>query len=162
MRKVAVLLLLLTGISFLLLPLGCRKEQPSPTPQITSAPTVAPPVTTPAPVQMPAPTPIRTTAAPTPPASVPTPGVTPSPSSLNLTIDSPPAESIVKDKAITIRGKTSPDAVVTVGNNNVDVDENGNFTASVTLAEGVSIIEVLASDLTGAAKGQVLTVIYAP
>lgn len=63
---------------------------------------------------------------------------------------------------LSVRGKTSPDAVVTVGVNNVDVDENGSFTASVNLLEGVNVIEVLASDLTGSTKGQVLMVIYNP
>lgn len=168
MRKIAVLFLLLTGISLLIVPLGCKKAQPSPTPRITAAPTLAPPVITSAP----APTPVRTTAAPTPtPAPArPTPGITPAPAPavtpvaapLSLTVDSPAAESIVRDRTISVRGKTSPDAVVTVGNKNIEVDENGNFTASVTLTDGVNVIDVLASDLTGSTKGQVLTVIYAP
>ena len=170
MKKLAILLLILIGISFLLAPTGCKKEQSSPAPQITPAPTIAAPVITPGP----APTPARTTAAPTPTPGTTQPQATPAPSPaiapapppvaapLSLTIDSPAAESIVKDRSIIVRGKTSPDAVVTVGVNNVDVDENGGFTSSITLAEGVNVIEVLASDLTGSTKGQVLMVIYNP
>lgn len=169
MKKTVILLLVLAGVSFLFIPAGCKKAQPSPTPLITAAPTAAPPLITPAPT----PAPVRTTAAPTPTAR-PTPLITPTPSPaatpvptpaaapLSLAVASPAAESIVKEGTITVRGKTSPDAVVTVDNKIVDVDENGNFSASVTLTEGINIIEVLASDLTGSAKGQVLTVIYTP
>lgn len=157
MKKLAVLLSVLIGISLSFAAAGCKKEQPSPTPQITPAPTIAAPVITPTPA------PVR-----------PTPGATPAPSpaiappqppveaALTLTVDSPASESIVKDKIILVRGKTSPDAVVTVGNSNIDVDENGGFTASITLVEGVNIIEVLVSNLAGNTRGQVLTAIYSP
>ncbi len=170
MRKFAVLFLLFTGISFLFLPLACKKQQPSPTPRITAAPTAAP-VVAPTPERTASPSPVRTSAAPTSSAT-PSRTVAPSPSvsptqrptvaPLTLTIDSPAAESTVKERTIAVRGKSNPDAVVTVGSSNVDVDENGNFSASVTLVEGVNVIEVLASDLSGSSKGQVLTVIYAP
>ncbi len=158
MKKIAFLSLLIVGLSFLSIPLGCKKEQPSPTPQVTPAPTVASVITQ----------------TPTLPTVRPTPGETSAPSPtavppqlpvevpLTLTVDSPAAESIVKNKTILIRGKTSPDAVLTVGNSNVDVDENGNFSTSVTLVEGVNVIEVLASDLAGNTRGQVLTAIYSP
>lgn len=177
MRKIALLLVLLGGISFILVLPACKKAELSPTPRITAIPTAAPVIT-------PTPAPVRTTAAPTPsPTTAPTPSpttaptprrtqppATPSPSPvltptpaaevpLSLTIDSPASESIVKDRDIAIRGRTKPDAVVTVGNTNAEVDENGNFTASVTLIEGINVVEVLASDLTGSTQGQVLVVI---
>lgn len=83
-------------------------------------------------------------------------------SSLPLTIDSPADKSIVRDNTILIRGKTSPAAFLTIGTSAVDLDENGNFSARISLVEGINIIEVQASDLAGNGKGRVLTTIYIP
>lgn len=172
MRKIFAILFILAGASLLLALPACKKEQPAPTPPVTPAPVTAAPVATPAPARVtptPAPTPRpEATPRPAPPVTpVPAPAATPSPTAtaqvpLFLNIASPAAESITRDRVITVRGKTTPDAVVTVGVSNIEVDEQGNFSTNVTLAEGVNIIEVLASDLGGNSKGQVLTVIYTP
>ncbi|MBI4334411.1 MAG: hypothetical protein HY673_24415 [Chloroflexi bacterium] len=83
-------------------------------------------------------------------------------SNLPLTIETPATNAVVKDETILIKGKTSPAAFVTAGRNKIDPDENGNFTARVVLEQGINIIEVLASDLSGNTKGQIFTLIYHP
>ena len=99
----------------------------------------------------PAPTPT-----PTPTAAPPAPGLT-------LTISEPQDEAVVKESLLRVAGRTAPDAVVSVnGRITRSIDEDGNFTTVMPLAEGPNLLEVIATDYQGNQVSQVLTVIYAP
>ena len=119
----------------------------------------------PAPAEIaPSPTPTPT---PTPaPTSTPTPELTPTPTPTSigffLQVTEPQDESIVTSSVIPVGGTTSPDAVVSVNGEVVEVDERGNFTTMVTLEEGPNIIEVIASDFEGNKESTILAVIYIP
>ena len=47
-----------------------------------------------------------------------------------------------------VRGETTPDAVVSINGDAVEVDVLGQFAALVELIEGPNLIEVVASNLT--------------
>ena len=81
-------------------------------------------------------------AQPAPPPETPKVG-------LFLTVIQPADNSIVSSDRVEVRGRTSPGAVVSVNGELVEVDEEGNFTITLTLEEGPSIIEVIASDEEG-------------
>lgn len=51
---------------------------------------------------------------------------------------------------VTISGKTVPSAVLSVNGNLVIPDSNGNFQVNVPVNDDVTLIEVVASDVTGA------------
>src|SRR6185369_12277237 len=75
--------------------------------------------------------------------------VSPTPDKANLlTIDSPKDEEVVNKKVITINGKTRSDATVMV--NSEDNDQvvkpasNGNFSVSISIPDGTTIIYVTA------------------
>lgn len=98
------------------------------------------------------------------PAPTPTPEPTPAPIPVGffLKVTEPKDESTVTSSVIPVSGTTSPDAVVSVNSEMVEVDERGNFSTMVTLEEGPNIIEVIASDFEGNKEGSVLAVIYIP
>lgn len=91
---------------------------------------------------------------------------TPTPTALFLEIIEPENESIVGTASIIVSGITVPGAVVSISVDDdleiADVDEQGNFSATVTLAEGPNYIEVLASDRQGNEEYSTLAVIYSP
>ena len=127
---------------------------------------------TPTPVAVPTPTaqPVATstrTVAPTgttapQPTSQPTPAATETPAPLFLEVAAPANESVVSTQEVAVKGRTTPDAVVTINSLVAQVDAEGNFIAKVTLAEGPNTLEVLASDFHGNQVAQVVTVIYVP
>ncbi len=96
------------------------------------------------------------------PAPTPEPTPAPTPVGFFLKVTEPKDESIVTSSVIPVSGTTSPDAVVSVNSEMVEVDERGNFSTMVTLEEGPNIIEVIASDFEGNKEGSVLAVIYIP
>ncbi len=79
--------------------------------------------------------------------------VSPSPSAtaaaMFLDISQPEDNSFVTTNTVQVRGRTLTGAVVSVQGNVVDVDSNGNFSATVALDEGPNVIEVIASDEAG-------------
>ncbi len=91
---------------------------------------------------------------------------TPTPTALFLEIIEPENESIVDTASIILSGSTIPGAVVSISVDDdieiADVDEQGNFSATVTLEEGPNYIEVLASDQEGNEEYSTLVVIYSP
>ena len=112
------------------------------------------------------------TATPTP-TSVPPPTSTPTPTPtaaltpgegerLFIEIAEPADESVVSTDTIAVRGSTTADAVVSVNGAVVEVDAQGSFEAIVTLEEGPNLIEVVASDLTGAGESIDIVVVYIP
>ena len=80
-----------------------------------------------------------------------------------LEITSPEqSEVIVDTNSITVAGRTTVDAALSVGDKFIDIGLDGSFKAVVHLEDGVNIIEVVASIATGEQFNQVITVIYAP
>jgi hypothetical protein len=79
---------------------------------------------------------------------------------LTLEVTEPQDESVVHVSEIVVSGITRSDAVVSINDAVVEVDEDGKFSATVTLEEGPNSIEVIASDYEGNEESQVLTLIY--
>jgi len=79
---------------------------------------------------------------------------------LTLEITEPEDESVVHVSEIVVSGITRSDAVVSINDAVVEVDEDGKFSATVTLEVGPNSIEVIASDYEGNEESQVLTLIY--
>ena len=118
--------------------------------------------------------PLSTATAPPPqppPTSTPTPMPTPTEAAaltpgederLFIEIAEPADESVVSTGTVAVRGSTTADAVVSVNGVVVEVDAQGSFEAIVTLEEGPNLIEVVASDLTGAGESIDIVVVYIP
>ena len=80
-----------------------------------------------------------------------------------MQIESPEGgEAIVTEPSIAVVGRTRVDAVVSVGDLFVDVDEDGRFRALVQLNDGPNILEVVASVESGEEAVEILVVIYTP
>ncbi|MBI4289368.1 MAG: hypothetical protein HY671_13195 [Chloroflexi bacterium] len=92
-------------------------------------------------------------AAPAPQTQAPAPAFV-------LAVLQPEVESVVTVAQLTVKGKTSPDAVVSVNGQTVVVDASGNFSAPVTLQPGPNAIQVVASDYAGHQQSAVMTAIY--
>lgn len=148
-------------------PTPTRRPTPSPvhtatpTPAPTPTPTLAPTPTS-APTLSPTPTPTPTVQ---PRPSTPTPTPTPPPPAIDhpqqlfLEISSPEDNSSARSQEISITGRTSPDATVSVNGALVTLEPTGNFRASLSLHEGPNLIEVVASDLAGDVASKVMTLI---
>ncbi|MBI4336357.1 MAG: hypothetical protein HY683_00810 [Chloroflexi bacterium] len=132
--------------------------QPSPTPPPTVAPSPTPPVAaSPTPTVGLLPTSTATpTAGPTS-----TPEATVSPVSFFLEVLSPTDETVVRQASVEVKGRSVPDAVVSVNGQVASLAADGTFSATVPLQEGPNTIEVLASDFQGGRASRLLTVIYA-
>ena len=127
--------------------------QPAPAPPPVSAP-VAKPVPPPAVAG-----PQQPAVAAVEPAAPEQPAL---PESLFLEILEPADETVVTDSTLVVVGRTTPDAVVSVAEQTVDVSVEGDFVALVTLDVGPNVIEVAASDLSGTQETFLLAVIYLP
>jgi len=91
-------------------------------------------------------------------AAAPTPTATPA--TFFLSVTAPQNESVVASAVIQVTGETAVDAVVTVNGQIAEVDATGRFQATLTLAEGPSTIEVVASDFSGNQAQELRTVIF--
>jgi len=142
-----------------------------PTVPLTGAP--ATPVPSPAATEIPAPAPTETpeattTPTPAPTQPVPTPTQTPEPTptqdptgELFLAIEEPAdLVDVATEGTYDIVGRTRLDALVSVNDQVVDVDEDGRFTATVELAEGDNVIEVVASIASGEEVGESIVIFY--
>ena len=141
---------------------GCASGDP--TPAATSTATSPPTATAPS-APSPTPTPAAETAPPPTPTPTPTGTTTLTPDDterLFLEITEPEDESVVTTEAVAVQGTTAADAVVSVNGAVVEVDAQGAFEAIVTLEEGPNLIEVVASDLTGAEESRDIVVVYIP
>jgi hypothetical protein len=111
------------------------------------------------PTTAPAPTPAFT------PGTIPTSVATPTsilvtPTTFFLSVTAPQDESVVTTAVIQVTGETAVDAVVTVNGQIAEVDATGLFQATLTLAEGPTTIEVVASDFSGNQGQELRTVIF--
>ena len=141
---------------------------PTSTPTVTPSPTI-PPVETPTLNPTPTLTPTPSLAAPTPtgtPPSTPPPTITPIPQPIELFLQVSSIEdnSVLNSSVLSVAGRSSPDATVSVNGQLAVVKPSGDFATArpLTMEEGPNLIEVIASDLTGEVRTLVLTVIYIP
>jgi hypothetical protein len=81
---------------------------------------------------------------------------------LPLTVIEPVNDSVVTTQAMTVKGITNEDAVVSINGKIVSVDASGNFSEPVSLELGPNLIEVLASDFYGNSVTVTITVICNP
>ncbi|MCH7951436.1 hypothetical protein IH980_01680 [Patescibacteria group bacterium] len=81
-----------------------------------------------------------------------------------LTITEPTNESISDQEEITVVGKTTPNAVITIiAEENeylLTADGEGNFTAEISLVGGANEITITAFDNDGNRAEQLITVVY--
>lgn len=91
--------------------------------------------------------------------------ISPTPtSSLPLTLSTPDDESISNKDTVTLTGKTSPGAVVSIISETtqtiISPDKTGTFTAPVTLDSGYNTIRVVATDPSGNSASKTLTITF--
>ena len=79
-----------------------------------------------------------------------------------LLVTEPEDQSIVSASRQPVRGRTAPDAIVSVNGVGVEVDEAGAFSTTVTLEQGPNIIEVVGTSPDGRVLSAVLAVIFRP
>ena len=101
------------------------------------------------------------TTTPLPEPRIPAVG-TRSPGDLFMQVTNLPKESVVRVGTITVKGVTTPDALVSVNGVLANVDSSGRFAAPVSLQEAPNLVEVVASDFRGNKVSSVLTIIYIP
>ena len=153
---------------------GRAPGPPAPTAAITVTPVASPgPTATPAPALVP-PATIAPEMSPTPGAapvatavSTPQPANTPVPADVQryglfLEIEGLSEDSVVRGDTVVARGRTRPDAVLSINGVVVPVDSSGSFEVLLTLDPGPNIIEVVASDLEGNEETRVLAVVSLP
>ena len=110
----------------------------------------------------PGPTPVTpATEVPVTPGPTPSPAATEPPSAtavppatlapLILELLTPQDGAGVETGALRVLGQTRVDAVVGVNGIPVDVSADGSFTHDISLEEGINLVEVVATDLTGQA-----------
>ncbi|MEK7681927.1 MAG: NAD(P)H-hydrate dehydratase, partial [Chloroflexota bacterium] len=80
-------------------------------------------------------------------------------SELKLTVSQPENESVVSASTVTVKGATSPDAVVSINGAVATIAADGAFSQDVSLQPGPNRIEVLASTFDGQSKSQVINLI---
>jgi uncharacterized protein YfaP (DUF2135 family) len=68
-------------------------------------------------------------------------------------------ENVVYGDTVYARGKTSPDAIVSVNGVIIPVDADGNFELILTLEEGPNSVNVVASDLDGNEISQLIEIV---
>jgi uncharacterized protein YfaP (DUF2135 family) len=81
---------------------------------------------------------------------------------LFLEIEGLSEDSVVRGDTVVARGRTRPDAVLSINGVVVPVDSSGSFEVLLTLDPGPNIIEVVASDLEGNEETRVLAVVSLP
>ena len=152
--RTAVLRIVPVVLVVALVAAGCTTVAPTATPTLTPSPT-------PTATLMPTSTPtVASTPTATPTMEAATPTVTPLPTELFLDILEPADESVVSQSPVVVRGRTTPDATVSVSGQAVEVDVNGEFIVEVALAPGPNIIEFAASNLEGKQETALLSLIY--
>jgi hypothetical protein len=88
---------------------------------------------------------------------------TPTPSSLFvITVDSPREGETVRATPLTVRGQTTPGAVVSANDAVAIADAQGRFALTVPLDPGPNVLEIIASKTTGEQVFAILTILYQP
>ena len=81
---------------------------------------------------------------------------------LLLQVDSPLGDDVVSNNLLQVSGRASPGASVSVNGRMANRGKEGVFTIDVNLVEGANLVEVIASDLSGAQEDAIFLVVYAP
>ncbi len=157
MKRGTCALTLILLLAVIICAIGCAEEEAIFTPTITPSVTLTPGHTAaPTAQQTPTITPTHTY----------TPTPTPTMAELVLEITQPGDGAQVSTRDILVRGKTVPGAVVSALVDDTvaiaDIDQEGNFSVTVSLEEGPNLIEVVASDQLGNGKSSSIVVIYVP
>lgn len=71
-------------------------------------------------------------------------------------------ELFVTQSSFEFSGRTTVDALLSVNDHVLEVDEQGHFTLNMDLEEGPNVVEVVASNALGEQFDEVLLVIYEP
>ncbi len=71
-------------------------------------------------------------------------------------------ELFVTQGSFEFSGRTTVDALLSVNDHVVEIDEHGNFSLDMALEEGPNVVEVIASNALGEQFDEVLLVIYEP
>lgn len=79
---------------------------------------------------------------------------------ITLSVTSPLNNATVTFPALTVRGKTAPNAEVFVNDVDTKADASGNFSASITLDEGENPVVIVANDANGNSAEQDIMVTY--
>jgi hypothetical protein len=88
---------------------------------------------------------------------------TPTPSSLFvITVDAPREGETVRTTPLTVRGQTTPGAVVSANDVVAIADAQGRFALTVPLDPGPNVLEIIASKTTGEQVFAILTILYQP
>ena len=82
--------------------------------------------------------------------------------SLSIQIYSPQDGELFNSADIQVTGKAPPETVISLNDQIVLVPASGIFSIPVSLEEGPNILELVASDSTGAEMDIILTVVYEP
>ncbi len=81
--------------------------------------------------------------------------------SMSITVTDPEDGSVVSTDTVTITGRTTPGAVVLVGDQAADVDAKGGFSVKVALEQGVNVFVITAADDSNLAETEI-SVFYEP
>ena len=121
------------------------------------------PEATPTPVSEPTATSTSTpTATPAPPTATPTPTQSPV-GEFFLAIETPESlEAVTTAAEFEVVGRTSLDALVSVNDTIAQLDIDGRFRVTVSIEEGVNVIEVVASVASGDELSEILVIIREP
>lgn len=68
-------------------------------------------------------------------------------------------ESVVEASEVTIVGATTPDALVSINGQSVEVELNGSFSVDLALDPGPNFIEIVSSNLRGQETSRVISVV---
>jgi len=138
-------------------PAPSLRSTPEPSSGISGTPEPSPPVS-PSPEG-------RPTLVPTVsgPGRASTPAVTPVQRyGLFLEIEGLSDESVVRGDTVVARGRTRPDAVLSINGVVIPVGPDGSFEVLLALNPGPNVIEVVASDLSGNQTREVLALVSLP
>jgi len=79
----------------------------------------------------------------------PTPVAEPVVQKLTLSVSSPADGAVVRAASVTVKGKTAPNAEVSINDVDTKADTGGNFSAVIKLDEGENYVVVVATDDNG-------------
>ena len=68
----------------------------------------------------------------------------------------------INQPTILVLGVTRPDAVVAINGNPVETGPSGIFAGNSSLEEGANLVEVVATDIDGNVRSEVIAVFYIP
>lgn len=77
-----------------------------------------------------------------------------------LIVDQPAADISVSDPALNVYGRTDKDATLKINGQQVQIDEDGIFSTSISLTEGVNVVNFVAANRLGKESSVSRMVVY--